>query len=384
MFKKILLLSLIVILILVQAAVAYSEPAIKIDGRSAILIDASTREVIYEMNSKERMPVASINKIMTLLLAFEAIDKGVAGLDDMVQISDRAASMGGSQVYIEANSSYKLGDLLKSIIVSSANDSCVAVAEYLAGSEEEFVARMNARAKGLGLENTNYVNSNGLPAPGHYMCAYDIAMLSCELLQKDLFFQYSKIYSDRFIHPDGRVTSLTNTNKLVRNYNGCDGVKTGFTNEARYCLSCTAKHGDTRLVAVVLGEPTINQRTNDIVELLNYGFANYKTEILIHQNDIVKENFKIWGGAEENVDLICKDTIHHFKKKGTEQNITHSVEFEEQIYAPIEKGQKLGTIKVMDGDKLIGESEIISNKSVDKAGLGLCFKKCFRFFSFRS
>jgi D-alanyl-D-alanine carboxypeptidase (penicillin-binding protein 5/6) len=330
------------------------------------------------------MPVASINKVMTLLLAFEAIDKGVASLDDMVQISDRAASMGGSQVYIEAHSSYKLGDLLKSIIVSSANDSCVAVAEYLAGSEEEMVARMISRAKGLGLENTNYVNSNGLPASGHYMSAYDIAMLSCELLEYEIFFQYSKIYSDRFVHPDGRVTSLTNTNKLVKNYNGCDGVKTGFTNEARYCLSCTAKHGDTRLVAVVLGEPTINQRTNDIVELLNYGFANYKTEILIHKNDIVKEKYKVWGGAQESIDLVCKDAIHHFKKKGTEQNITHNIEFEEQINAPIEKGQKLGTVKVMDGDILIGESDIVANQSMEKAGMGLCFKKCFRFFASRS
>ena len=384
MLKKILISILIAILIILQAAAVYSEPAIKIDGKSAILIDATSKEIIFQLNSKEKMQVASINKIMTLLLAFEAIENGITFLDDMVQVSSRAASMGGSQVYIEANGSYRFGDLLKSIIISSANDSSVAVAEFIAGSEEEFVARMNTRAEELGLENTHFENSSGLPSPGHYMCAYDIAMLSCELLKHDLFFTYSKIYTDRLIHPDGRVTMLTNTNKLVRNYNGCDGIKTGFTNEAKYCLSCTAKHGNTRLIAVVLKEPTISHRTNDIVELLNYGFANYSTEILIKENDIISEDYKIWGAQEETINLLCKDTISQFKRKGTKNNINQIIDFIDNIKAPIKKGQILGTITIKDGEKVLGISDIIANKSIDKANFILCLKKSFGFFSKRS
>ena len=230
-----------------------AEAPIALTSPSAILCEASTGRVVFEKNADERRPVASVNKVMTILLTLEALDEGRVSAQDQVTVSPRAASMGGSQAFLDAGERYPLGELLKTVIVASANDSAVAIAEHLAGAEEAFVKLMNARADELGLQNTHYVNCTGLPAPDHYTTARDVAKLSAQLDLHPLYYRYSTIWMDEIRHRGGRVTALTNTNRLVRFYPGCDGYKTGSTNEARYCISATAKKDGMRLIAVEKG-----------------------------------------------------------------------------------------------------------------------------------
>lgn len=232
-----------------------AEAPITLTSPSAILCEASTGQVIFEKNADERRPVASVNKVMTILLTLEAVDEGRVSLEDQVTVSPRAASMGGSQAFLDAGERYKLSELLKTVIVASANDSAVALAEHLAGTEESFVRLMNMRAEELGLTNTHYANCTGLPAQEHYTTARDVAKLSAQLDLHPIYYRYSTIWMDEIKHRGGRVTSLTNTNRLIRFYPGCDGYKTGSTNEARYCVSATAKKEGMRLIAVVLGTP---------------------------------------------------------------------------------------------------------------------------------
>ena len=246
---------------------------ISISSPSAILTEASTGRVIFEKNADERRPVASVTKVMTILLTLEAIDGETIGKNDKVIVSPRAQSMGGSQAYLDAGSAYTVAELLKSVIIASANDSAVALAEYIAGAEEAFVARMNERAQELGLTNTHYVNCTGLPAQGHYMSARDVAKLSSELDRHPRYYEYSTVWMDEIAHKGGCKTQLTNTNRLVRFYTGCDGYKTGSTNEARYCMSATAKKDGMRLIAVVLGANAGQTRFDEARAMLEYGFA---------------------------------------------------------------------------------------------------------------
>lgn len=245
-----------------------AEAPIALTSPSAILCEASTGRVVFEKNADERRPVASVNKVMTILLTLEALDEGRVSVQDQVTVSPRAASMGGSQAFLDAGERYPLGELLKTVIVASANDSAVAIAEHLAGAEEAFVKLMNARADELGLQNTHYVNCTGLPAPDHYTTARDVAKLSAQLDLHPLYYRYSTIWMDEIRHRGGRVTALTNTNRLVRFYPGCDGYKTGSTNEARYCISATAKKDGMRLIAVVLGTPAGQTRFDEARAML--------------------------------------------------------------------------------------------------------------------
>ena len=245
-----------------------AEAPITLTSPSAILCEASTGQVIFEKNADERRPVASVNKVMTILLTLEAVDEGRVSLEDQVTVSPRAASMGGSQAFLDAGERYKLSELLKTVIVASANDSAVALAEHLAGTEESFVRLMNTRAEELGLTNTHYANCTGLPAQEHYTTARDVAKLSAQLDLHPIYYRYSTIWMDEIKHRGGRVTSLTNTNRLIRFYPGCDGYKTGSTNEARYCVSATAKKEGMRLIAVVLGTPAGQTRFDEARAML--------------------------------------------------------------------------------------------------------------------
>lgn len=373
MYKRIIIaVALLLSLLLPASALADIEDAIQNNAKAALLLDASTGTVVYARNEHERMPVASITKVMTLYLIFEAMENGLFTMDDMVTVSHNAQSMGGSQVYIEANGQYKVNDLVKSIIIASGNDACVAMSEFVAGSETAFVDRMNDKARELGLTNTHYANCTGLPAEDNYMSAHDVAVLSSLLIDHDVFFNYSKIYTDELIHPDGRKTSLTNTNRLINTYNGCDGIKTGFTNDAMYCLSATAKRGDTRLIAVVLGEPTINVRNNDIAEMFNYGFANYKTELLFAKNQIIKENLHIFGAEQIKVSAVAMDDICAFIEKENSDKVTHTITLREDICAPVSKGDIIGNIDIyMDGN-MIDSYGITVNRDVKRATFGQC------------
>ena len=243
---------------------------------AAILAETATGTVIFEKNADEKREVASITKLMTALLVLEALDRGEITLKDSVQVSQNAAAMKGSQALLDANATYSLEDLLRTTIMASANDSAVALSEYLCGSEEAFVARMNARAQDLGMTNTHYVNCTGYPQDGQYTTARDVCTLCCEISKHPAYTTYSSVWIDKLTHPGGRVTDLTNTNRLVRFYQGCDGFKTGSTDAAKYCLSATAEKNGMRLVAIVLGTPVSQTRFDEARAMLDYGFANYQ------------------------------------------------------------------------------------------------------------
>lgn len=342
---------------------------ISISSPSAILTEASTGRVIFEKNADERRPVASVTKVMTILLTLEAIDGETIGKNDKVIVSPRAQSMGGSQAYLDAGSAYTVAELLKSVIIASANDSAVALAEYIAGAEEAFVARMNERAQELGLTNTHYVNCTGLPAQGHYMSARDVAKLSSELDRHPLYYEYSTVWMDEIAHKGGRKTQLTNTNRLVRFYTGCDGYKTGSTNEARYCMSATAKKDGMRLIAVVLGANAGQTRFDEARAMLEYGFAGYKLFVPVAPGDALGMDVGVRLGAEDQVGAVSGGGVNLLLRKGEEKTVTLEAALAESIAAPVKKGDMLGEIRVKQGDTVIAVVPAVAGDNVELPGM---------------
>ena len=290
---------------------------LKVNARSGLLMDYDTGTVVFEQNSKDRMPIASMVKIMTLLITFEEMENGNHTLDTDIVASENATSMGGSQAFLDTGSTYKLGELIKSIVVGSANDSCVAVAEHISGDVTSFVARMNEKAASLNMENTNFVNCTGLPAPNQYCCAHDVGIMTRAMLSHPEFYDFSTVWMFDFKHPSGRVTQLSNTNKLIRAYEGCDGGKTGFTNEAMYCLSATAKRGTTRLISVVMGAETSKIRNGENAKLFNYGFANYETRRIVTKGTQTEGDFAVEKGKVKTVKGVAADDFYSFVKKNS-------------------------------------------------------------------
>jgi D-alanyl-D-alanine carboxypeptidase (penicillin-binding protein 5/6) len=319
---------------------------------------------VFEKNPTQHMPIASMVKIMTLNLIFDEIENGNLSLDTDVTAGQNATSMGGSQAFLDTNATYKLSELIKSIVVASANDSCVACAEHIAGSGEEFVAKMNQKAADLGMENTNFVNCTGLPAPNGYSCAKDVAIMSRELFNHPIFFDFSKIWMFDFKHPSGRITQLSNTNKLLRGYEGCDGGKTGFTNEAMYCLSATAKRGSSRLISVVMGSQTSKERNAENSKLFNYGFANYETRPLVLKGSKVLNPVYVDGGKTNSVNLICQNDLYHFGKRSKAEITFESTV--KTLKAPLKAGRAVGELIIkMDGAE-IGRVNLLAETSVAK------------------
>lgn len=337
------------------------------DARAAMLMDFDTGTVIYENNATKRQPIASMVKIMTLLLSFEEADSGRLDYDADIVVSQNAASMGGSQAFLDANSSYKVNDLLQSIVVASANDSCVAMAEHISGSVEAFVEKMNEKAKSLGMENTHFVNCTGLPAEGQYCCAKDVAAMSRELFGHKKFFEYSGVWMYDFQHPGGRTTRLTNTNKLIRAYEGCDGGKTGFTNEAMSCLSATAKRGDTRLMSIVIGAADSKKRNAEVCKLLNYGFANYETKEIVKGGEKLPEVLQVRNGKTAEVEARFKNSYYCFDKKTNKSDYAVTYEMGE-IAAPVRDGDTVGKVIVSKDGEAVGEVEIVACGDVEKMG----------------
>ena len=342
---------------------------ISITCPSAILTEASTGRVIFEKNADEQRPVASVTKVMTILLTLEAIDDGTIGKSDKVIVSPRAQSMGGSQAYLDAGSAYTVSDLLKSVIIASANDSAVALAEHIAGAEEAFVTRMNERAAELGLANTHYVNCTGLPAQGHYMSARDVARLSAELDRHPLYYEYSTVWMDEIAHKGGRVTQLTNTNRLVRFYAGCDGYKTGSTNEARYCMSATAKKDGMRLIAVVLGANAGQTRFDEARAMLEYGFAGYRLFTPVEQGDALDMDVAVRLGARDTVGVVSGGGVNLLLRKGEEKNVTMEAALTDSIAAPVRKGDTLGEIRVKQGDRVVAAVPAVAGETVELPGM---------------
>ena len=346
-----------------------AEAPIALTSPSAILCEASTGRVVFEKNADERRPVASVNKVMTILLTLEAIDDGRVTVNDRVTVSPRAASMGGSQAFLDAGESYKLGELLKSVIVASANDSAVALAEYLSGAEESFVRRMNERAQELGLENTNYVNCTGLPAQGHYTTARDVAKLSAHLDEHPLYYQYSTIWMDEILHRGGRVTGLTNTNRLIRFYPDCDGYKTGSTNEAKYCISATAKKDGMRLIAVVLGTPAGQTRFDEARAMLEYGFAGYQMFGAIGEGEALNMSVPVRLGGRDSVSVVSGGASQMLIRKGGQGDISLEVALVERVNAPVYAGDVLGEIRVKQGEDTVAVVPAVAGETVQLPGM---------------
>lgn len=342
--------------------------------KSAYLIDYNSGECIHKENETARMPIASVCKVMTLTLCFDAIEEGKLNLDSKITVSERASSMGGSQVFLESGGEYQVSQLIKSIVVCSANDSCVALSEEIKGSEEEFVAAMNKKAADLGCNDTLFANCTGLPKDTQYSCAKDVAIMFRNLLNYESYFDYSKIWLEDFTHPGERTTSMTNTNKLIRKYSYCDGGKTGFTNEAGFCLAATAKKNDLRLVSVVLGGSTSDDRFDSTIEMFNYGFANYKNKIVLDKDVTMNDEFTVYGGKEESVAVRPERNSYIFSPiDGTPEISYNMVAYE--IKAPVACDEVVGFIEVYKDGVLADKLNVVAAENVEKANFGDYFKR---------
>ena len=314
-------------------------------AKSAILIEAKTGEILYEKNSHEKLHPASMTKMMSMLLILESIDKGLINWDDMVVVSPNASGMGGSQILLETGEKMSVSDLFKGIAVASGNDAVVALAEKIKGTEEGFVMLMNERAKELGLKDTHFVNCHGIDATDHYSSAYDMSLIARELSKHEVVFNYSSIYEDYLRKDTDRKFWLVNTNKLVRFYNGADGLKTGYTSLAGYCLTATAKRDGMRLIAVVMGEESSEERNKEVSKMLDHGFANYSTLNVIEKDNKVGSVI-VHKSNIDKIDLISmEDVTVLYKKTDTKPDITYELDIKE-IEAPFKKGDKIGRLKV--------------------------------------
>ena len=358
-----MLLVCAVVVGIVTGQAAFAEETVECKSRAVLMMDSGTGTVIYEKNPEKRLQIASMVKIMTLNVIFDEINAGNLTYDETITASDNAASMGGSQAFLDAGSEYKASELIKSIIVASANDSCVAMAERISGSVPAFVERMNATANAYGMNNTYFVNCTGLPAPNQYSCAADVAKMTRELIKHNDFFEFSGVWMFDFVHPSGRVTSLSNTNKLVRFYNGCDGGKTGFTSEALSCLSATAKRGDTRLICVVIGAENSKVRNAEVSELLNYGFANYESKNVVAAGEVVEKSVAVSKGKQDAVRGVAESDVSVFGKKGLLQNVEKEAELYD-LSAPISKGDRIGELRVKLNGEIVGSTYILSDADV--------------------
>ena len=330
----------------------------EINTKASILIDMDSQKILYDNNSTEQMPVASIVKLMTIMLTFEHIDSGAISLDDKVMVSEKASSMGGSQIFLYANNEYVLGELLKSVIVCSANDSSVAIAEYISGSENNFVSLMNQRAQEMNLNNTNYVNCTGLPADNQYSCALDVSKILRNVLSYDKYHEYSSIWLEDFQHPSGRTTEMTNTNRLSRYYEGCIGGKTGSTNEAGYCLAVGAQRNNLKLISVVLGANTTKERFKSASDLLNYGFANYEN-YTIDTNSLINISYK----DERPIKIALEGNCNILTTKGEIPNFIINYYIPNKI-SKCDIGQELGYVEIVVGDSVYTTLKVIADEQI--------------------
>lgn len=347
--------------------------AIETNAKSSVLIEVGTKTILSEQEKDSELPPASMTKMMTLLLVMERLDSGKISLNDSVPVSKKASAMGGSQVYLEEGVSYKLETLLKSVAIASANDAAVALAEYVAGSTEEFVRLMNEKVSELGLKHTNFKNVHGLDEEGHFSSAYDMALIGATLLEHPTILNYTKIYEDYVEHPNGNKTWIVNTNKLINYYEGVDGLKTGFTNESGYCITVTAKRGNMRLISVVMGEEDNKIRNQDIMTLLNYGFSNFKLETIIEPNANLG-TVKVKFGEKENPKVKLKHEAVDLVNVLEDNNYSYEV-IKSEMQAPLKNGDVVGHVNIYSNDTKVNEIELIVDEDIDKASIFTLFKR---------
>lgn len=338
------------------------------NSKSAIMLEVSTGEILFEKNSHERLHPASMTKMMSLLLIMESIEKNIIKLDDMVTVSSNASGMGGSQILLETNEQMSVDDLIKGVTIASGNDAVVALAERIAGTEEEFVNMMNNKVKELGLNDTNFKNSHGLDAANHYSSAYDMSIIAKELVKHEKILEYSRIYEMYLRENTDRKIWLVNTNKLVRFYNGVDGLKTGYTKEAGYCLTATAKKNDMRIITVVMGEPDSSTRNSEVTGMLDYAFSQYEIEKLLSKESIIGETL-VEKGTNKYVKLVLTSDVTVLNKKiNGKKNATYEVEVD-NIIAPVTKGSIVGKLHIKEDDNLTRTIDITVSEDVKKANL---------------
>ena len=345
-------------------------------SQSAVLMEKSTGKILYELDSTKENPPASMTKIMSMILIMDQIKMGKLAFNDKVVISENASSMGGSQVYLNTNETYKVEELLKSVAIASANDAVVALAEKTYGSVEKFVEKMNLKCKEIGCKNTNFVNPHGLDAEGHYSSSYDMALMARYLITNhEDILKFTSIYEDYLHRPDGSQTWLVNTNKLVRFYDNVDGLKTGFTEGAGYCLTATAKRGEMRLISVVMGVDTIDNRTSDTVKLLNYGFNTYKLETIYKKGKVI-DKVKVEKGKKDFVEIVLmNDATELLSNEENKKNYMINIELK-KLVAPIKKGKVVGEAEIIDNEgNIIDIEQITVKEDVEKANYFDYFKR---------
>ena len=351
---------------------------ITVSAKSAYLMDANTGYKIFASGENDRRPIASMTKITLLLLTFESVDRGELSLDEDIVVSENASKMGGSQVFLRNGGTYKAGDLIKSIVVASANDASVAIAERLYGSVSECVRQMNLKAESLGLKNTLYANVTGLPAPMQYSSAKDVSIIFSNLIKHEKYFDYSGIWLDKIAHTksgEEGETEIANTNKLVRFYEGCDGGKTGFTSEAGFCLTATAKRGNMRLVSVVINAPSSKERFGDSSKMLTYGFNNFYNKAVVDKSVPLDKAVNVRGGKAATVEVAPENNFYIFSRRGDKDKVETELNLNERVSAPVLKGDVLGEIIVYNNGVEAGRVNIIATSSVEKMSYGDYIKK---------
>lgn len=341
---------------------------VSLECKSALLMEASSGQIIFETNADEKRPVASVVKIMTILMCLEAVDSGRVSLDDRVTISRNASGMGGSQVLLDTGEVQTLDILLKSTVVGSANDAAVAIAEHLYGSQELFVKQMNARAQALGMKDTVFVNCTGLPAQGQHTTARDVARMAAALFGHELYYKYAGIWMDKVDHGDGRVTDLTNTNRLIRFYDGCDGGKTGSTNEAGYCIAATAKRGGMRLIAVVLGGSSGKKRFACAEKMFDHGFANYRLLTAAERGTRVRGEMPVTGGNLDSVPLALDGDLTLLMNKAEAAEIELKPNLPPSVAAPVAAGDEIGSVDILLNGRTIARIPVAAAGSVARQG----------------
>lgn len=364
--KKILILIFLFMFIPVVKA---EEPEdLAPNAKSAIMIEASTGEILFQKNKDEKLAPASMTKMMSMLLIMEEIESGNLKWDEMITTSEKASSMGGSQIFLKVGEKMSVTDLLKGVAIASGNDAVVALAERISGSEEAFVKRMNTRAKDLGLRNTNFVNATGLTADNHYSSANDMSLIAKELVKHEKILEFTSTYEDYLRKDTKSPFWLVNTNRLVRFKEGVDGLKTGFTDEAGYCLTATMKKDGMRLITVVMKEENANKRSADTTKMLDYGFNVYMIQTILDEKTTIEKK-KVELGKKLTIDIVPQENITILNKKSEEvKNITYKTNID-KIVAPLKKGDKVGTIDIMEGNKILSTIDATIKEDIDKANI---------------
>ena len=362
----------ILILVLLIPGVTFAEDDPTPNAGSSILMEVSTKTILYEKNKDSQVAVASLTKMMAQILILEAIESGNLTWDEQVKASSNAAGYGGTQIYLQPGEMMSVRDLMKGITMASANDATVVLAERIAGSEEAFVKMMNEKAQKLGLKNTNFMNPTGLDEDNHYSSAYDMALIAIELLKHDEILEFSSVYEDYLRTDTPNKFWLVNTNKLVRFYDGADGLKTGFTDNAGYTMAVTAKRNDMRLIAIVLGEAVSKVRNQETTSLLDYGFNLYKVQVIKKQGDVIK-TVDLNKATKSKVDVVLdRDITVLSKKSDTEKSYTEKININE-VKLPLKENQVIGNIEIYDGTNKIGSYPLVVNEAVKKKNIWKLF-----------